>query len=285
MTMFRRISRATPRRDSEYIRRKLCTMQVPHMGYNVWLRTLDGYGNMAAIADDMGLWQDQIKAGAQLPVGHEGAASVCASSSSPGIVGALNWRRNARSSRRSFPAYWTATLPQWAEFRQQWAEADLCGDQLSDLMRGDDDFYSGQPLYACIWTKRSHQEPHYPKSQGWCKRVITGKVRFALRTLAENRLSELWSIFLPDAVGICCPTRPSAPVRKSLSCSEDDKDALRRLNQLWSMFILAAHEVRGAQRAAPQDREFTVSSWTSSNASSTLPLWWTRESFRAAAGG
>ena len=141
-----------------------------------------------------------------------------------------------------------------AELAKQWAEADLVVTSY-DLMRRDEELYSGQQFYACILDEaqaiKNHTTQKYKAVCG-----VNSKVRFALTgTPVENRLGELWSIFsflmpgyLPPYKTFCArfekPIRAGGRQRRTAPF----EPAHRAVHP-------AAHEVRGAQRAAPQDRE------------------------------
>ena len=124
-----------------------------------------------------------------------------------------------------------------AELAKQWAEADLVVTSY-DLMRRDEELYNGQQFYACILDEaqaiKNHTTQKYKAVCG-----VNSKVRFALTgTPVENRLGELWSIFSFLMPGYLPPYKTFCARFEKPIVQEDDKDALRRLNQLTGPFIL-----------------------------------------------
>ncbi len=112
-------------------------------------------------------------------------------------------------------------------------------------------------------------------------------MRFALTgTPVENRLGELWSIFSFLMPGYLPPYKTFCARFEKPIVQEDDKDALRRLNQLTGPFILRRMKSDVLKELPPRPRMSTASSWKRSSASSIWPLWWTREkAARCKAGG
>ena len=107
-----------------------------------------------------------------------------------------------------------------------------------DLLRRDEDRYAEQPFYACILDEaqaiKNHTTQKYKAVCG-----VNSKVRFALTgTPVENRLGELWSIFSFLMPGYLPPYKTFCARFEKPIVQEDDKDALRRLNQLTGPFIL-----------------------------------------------
>ncbi|MFR2124030.1 MAG: SNF2-related protein [Faecalibacterium sp.] len=242
-------------------------------GYR-WLRTLDGYGMGGILADDMGLGKTvQVlsyllamkESGQRLP-----SLIVCPAS----LV--LNWQEECQKFTPQLSCVAVdGDAAHRAELAKQWAEADLVVTSY-DLMRRDEELYSGQQFYACILDEaqaiKNHTTQKYKAVCG-----VNSKVRFALTgTPVENRLGELWSIFSFLMPGYLPPYKTFCARFEKPIVQEDDKDALRRLNQLTGPFILRRMKSEVLKELPPRPRISTASSWTSSNASSTLPLWWTR---------
>ena len=236
---FRRISRSFHAvKDSEYtppgslysILRKY-----QRDGYR-WLRTLDGYGMGGILADDMGLGKTvQVlsyllamkESGQRLP-----SLIVCPAS----LV--LNWQEECQKFTPQLSCVAVdGDAAHRAELAKQWAEADLVVTSY-DLMRRDEELYSGQQFYACILDEaqaiKNHTTQKYKAVCG-----VNSKVRFALTgTPVENRLGELWSIFSFLMPGYLPPYKTFCARFEKPIVQEDDKDALRRLNQLTGPFIL-----------------------------------------------
>ena len=236
---FRRISRSFHAvKDSEYtppgslysILRKY-----QRDGYR-WLRTLDGYGMGGILADDMGLGKTvQVlsyllamkECGQTLP-----SLIVCPAS----LV--LNWQEECRKFTPQLTCVAVdGDAAHRAELAKQWADADLVVTSY-DLMRRDEELYSGQAFYACILDEaqaiKNHTTQKYKAVCG-----VNSKVRFALTgTPVENRLGELWSIFSFLMPGYLPPYKTFCARFEKPIVQEDNKDALRRLNQLTGPFIL-----------------------------------------------
>ena len=236
---FRRISRSFHAvKDSEYtppgslysILRKY-----QRDGYR-WLRTLDGYGMGGILADDMGLGKTvQVlsyllamkESGQRLP-----SLIVCPAS----LV--LNWQEECQKFTPQLSCVAVdGDAAHRAELAKQWAEADLVVTSY-DLMRRDEELYSGQQFYACILDEaqaiKNHTTQKYKAVCG-----VNSKVRFALTgTPVENRLGELWSIFSFLMPGYLPPYKTFCARFEKPIVQENDKDALRRLNQLTGPFIL-----------------------------------------------
>ena len=116
-------------------------------GYR-WLRTLDGYGMGGILADDMGLGKTvQVlsyllamkESGQRLP-----SLIVCPAS----LV--LNWQEECQKFTPQLSCVAVdGDAAHRAELAKQWAEADLVVTSY-DLMRRDEELYSGQQFYACI---------------------------------------------------------------------------------------------------------------------------------------
>ena len=204
-------------------------------GYR-WLRTLDGYGMGGILADDMGLGKTvQVlsyllamkESGQRLP-----SLIVCPAS----LV--LNWQEECQKFTPQLSCVAVdGDAAHRAELAKQWAEADLVVTSY-DLMRRDEELYSGQQFYACILDEaqaiKNHTTQKYKAVCG-----VNSKVRFALTgTPVENRLGELWSIFSFLMPGYLPPYKTFCARFEKPIVQEDDKDALRRLNQLTGPFIL-----------------------------------------------
>ncbi len=236
---FRKISRSFHAvRDSEYTPPESLhhvLRKYQRDGYR-WLRTLDGYGMGGILADDMGLGKTlQVlsyllamkEAGQNLP-----SLIVCPAS----LV--LNWEEECKKFTPQLHSIAVdGTAARRAELAQQWTQADLVITSY-DLLRRDEKLYEEQNFYACILDEAQAIKNHTTqKYKAVCR--IQSKVRFALTgTPVENRLAELWSIFsflmpgyLPHYKTFC--ERFEKPI-----VQEDDKNAVRRLNQLTQPFIL-----------------------------------------------
>ena len=236
---FRRISRSFHAvRDSEYtppLSLQKTLRKYQRDGYR-WLRTLDGYGMGGILADDMGLGKTvQVlsyllamkESGQRLP-----SLIVCPAS----LV--LNWQEECQKFTPQLSCVAVdGDAAHRAELAKQWAEADLVVTSY-DLMRRDEELYSGQQFYACILDEaqaiKNHATQKYKAVCG-----VNSKVRFALTgTPVENRLGELWSIFSFLMPGYLPPYKTFCARFEKPIVQEDDKDALRRLNQLTGPFIL-----------------------------------------------
>ena len=236
---FRRISRSFHAvKDSEYTPPESLhnvLRKYQRDGYR-WLRTLDGYGMGGILADDMGLGKTvQVlsyllamkESGQRLP-----SLIVCPAS----LV--LNWQEECQKFTPQLSCVAVdGDAAHRAELAKQWAEADLVVTSY-DLMRRDEELYSGQQFYACILDEaqaiKNHTTQKYKAVCG-----VNSKVRFALTgTPVENRLGELWSIFSFLMPGYLPPYKTFCARFEKPIVQEDDKDALRRLNQLTGPFIL-----------------------------------------------
>jgi len=236
---FRRISRSFHAvKDSEYTPPESLhnvLRKYQRDGYR-WLRTLDGYGMGGILADDMGLGKTvQVlsyllamkESGQRLP-----SLIVCPAS----LV--LNWQEECQKFTPQLSCVAVdGDAAHRAELAKQWANADLVVTSY-DLMRRDEELYSGQQFYACILDEaqaiKNHTTQKYKAVCG-----VNSKVRFALTgTPVENRLGELWSIFSFLMPGYLPPYKTFCARFEKPIVQEDDKDALRRLNQLTGPFIL-----------------------------------------------
>ena len=236
---FRRISRSFHAvKDSEYTPPQSLhsvLRKYQRDGYR-WLRTLDGYGMGGILADDMGLGKTvQVlsyllamkESGQRLP-----SLIVCPAS----LV--LNWQEECQKFTPQLSCVAVdGDAAHRAELAKQWAEADLVVTSY-DLMRRDEELYSGQQFYACILDEaqaiKNHTTQKYKAVCG-----VNSKVRFALTgTPVENRLGELWSIFSFLMPGYLPPYKTFCARFEKPIVQEGDKDALRRLNQLTGPFIL-----------------------------------------------
>ena len=236
---FRRISRSFHAvKDSEYTPPESLhnvLRKYQRDGYR-WLRTLDGYGMGGILADDMGLGKTVQVLSYLLAVKESGqrlpSLIVCPAS----LV--LNWQEECQKFTPQLSCVAVdGDAAHRAELAKQWAEADLVVTSY-DLMRRDEELYSGQQFYACILDEaqaiKNHTTQKYKAVCG-----VNSKVRFALTgTPVENRLGELWSIFSFLMPGYLPPYKTFCARFEKPIVQEDDKDALRRLNQLTGPFIL-----------------------------------------------
>ncbi len=113
-----------------------------------------------------------------------------------------------------------------AELAKQWAEADLVVTSY-DLMRRDEELYSGQQFYACILDEaqaiKNHTTQKYKAVCG-----VNSKVRFALTgTPGGEPLGRIVEhLLLPDA-GVSAALQDLLRRFEKPIVQEDDKDALR----------------------------------------------------------
>ena len=236
---FRRISRSFHAvKDSEYTPPESLhnvLRKYQRDGYR-WLRTLDGYGMGGILADDMGLGKTVQVLSYLLAMKESGqtlpSLIVCPAS----LV--LNWQEECRKFTPQLTCVAVdGDAAHRAELAKQWADADLVVTSY-DLMRRDEELYSGQAFYACILDEaqaiKNHTTQKYKAVCG-----VNSKVRFALTgTPVENRLGELWSIFSFLMPGYLPPYKTFCARFEKPIVQEDNKDALRRLNQLTGPFIL-----------------------------------------------
>ena len=236
---FRRISRSFHAvKDSEYtppgslysILRKY-----QRDGYR-WLRTLDGYGMGGILADDMGLGKT-VQVLSYLLAMKEGGQALPSLIVCPASL-VLNWQEECKKFTPQLPCIAVdGDAARRAELAKQWADADLVVTSY-DLLRRDEELYKEQQFYACILDEaqaiKNHTTQKYKAVCG-----VNSKVRFALTgTPVENRLGELWSIFSFLMPGYLPPYRTFCARFEKPIVQENDKDALRRLNQLTGPFIL-----------------------------------------------
>ena len=236
---FRRISRSFHAvKDSEYtppgslysILRKY-----QRDGYR-WLRTLDGYGMGGILADDMGLGKT-VQVLSYLLAMKEGGQALPSLIVCPASL-VLNWQEECKKFTPQLTCITVdGDAARRAELAKQWADADLVVTSY-DLLRRDEELYKEQQFYACILDEaqaiKNHTTQKYKAVCG-----VNSKVRFALTgTPVENRLGELWSIFSFLMPGYLPPYRTFCARFEKPIVQENDKDALRRLNQLTGPFIL-----------------------------------------------
>ena len=236
---FRRISRSFHAvKDSEYtppgslysILRKY-----QRDGYR-WLRTLDGYGMGGILADDMGLGKT-VQVLSYLLAMKEGGQALPSLIVCPASL-VLNWQEECKKFTPQLTCIAVdGDAARRAELAKQWADADLVVTSY-DLLRRDEKLYKKQQFYACILDEaqaiKNHTTQKYKAVCG-----VNSKVRFALTgTPVENRLGELWSIFSFLMPGYLPPYRTFCARFEKPIVQENDKDALRRLNQLTGPFIL-----------------------------------------------
>ena len=236
---FRRISRSFHAvKDSEYtppgslysILRKY-----QRDGYR-WLRTLDGYGMGGILADDMGLGKT-VQVLSYLLAMKEGGQALPSLIVCPASL-VLNWQEECKKFTPQLTCIAVdGDAARRAELAKQWADADLVVTSY-DLLRRDEELYKEQQFYACILDEaqaiKNHTTQKYKAVCG-----VNSKVRFALTgTPVENRLGELWSIFSFLMPGYLPPYRTFCARFEKPIVQENDKDALRRLNQLTGPFIL-----------------------------------------------
>ena len=236
---FRRISRSFHAvRDSEYtppLSLQKTLRKYQRDGYR-WLRTLDGYGMGGILADDMGLGKTvQVlsyllamkESGQRLP-----SLIVCPAS----LV--LNWQEECQKFTPQLSCVAVdGDATHRAELAKQWAEADLVVTSY-DLMRRDEELYSGQQFYACILDEAQAIKNHTTqKYKAVCQ--VRSQVRFALTgTPVENRLGELWSIFSFLMPGYLPPYKNFCARFEKPIVQDEDANAVRRLNQFTGPFIL-----------------------------------------------
>ena len=236
---FRRISRSFHAvKDSEYtppgslysILRKY-----QRDGYR-WLRTLDGYGMGGILADDMGLGKT-VQVLSYLLAMKEGGQALPSLIVCPASL-VLNWQEECKKFTPQLTCIAVdGDAARRAELAKQWVDADLVVTSY-DLLRRDEELYKEQQFYACILDEaqviKNHTTQKYKAVCG-----VNSKVRFALTgTPVENRLGELWSIFSFLMPGYLPPYRTFCARFEKPIVQENDKDALRRLNQLTGPFIL-----------------------------------------------
>ena len=236
---FRRISRSFHAvKDSEYtppgslysILRKY-----QRDGYR-WQRTLDGYGMGGILADDMGLGKT-VQVLSYLLAMKEGGQALPSLIVCPASL-VLNWQEECKKFTPQLTCIAVdGDAARRAELAKQWADADLVVTSY-DLLRRDEELYKEQQFYACILDEaqaiKNHTTQKYKAVCG-----VNSKVRFALTgTPVENRLGELWSIFSFLMPGYLPPYRTFCARFEKPIVQENDKDALRRLNQLTGPFIL-----------------------------------------------
>ena len=203
-------------------------------GYR-WLRTLDGYGMGGILADDMGLGKTVQVLSYLLAMKESGqtlpSLIVCPAS----LV--LNWQEECKKFTPQLVCVAVdGDAAHRAELAKQWANADLVVTSY-DLLRRDEERYAEQAFYACILDEaqaiKNHTTQKYKAVCG-----VNSKVRFALTgTPVENRLGELWSIFSFLMPGYLPPYKTFC-ARFEKPIVQEDKEALRRLNQLTGPFIL-----------------------------------------------
>mgnify|MGYP002235238135 CR=1 FL=1 len=198
-----------------------------------WLSTLWDKGFGGILADEMGLGKSvQLLSLIEARKGNGPSLIVCPAS----LV--LNWQEECQKFTPQLSCVAVdGDAAHRAELAKQWAEADLVVTSY-DLMRRDEELYSGQQFYACILDEaqaiKNHTTQKYKAVCG-----VNSKVRFALTgTPVENRLGELWSIFSFLMPGYLPPYKTFCARFEKPIVQEDDKDALRRLNQLTGPFIL-----------------------------------------------
>ena len=236
---FRRISRSFHAvKDSEYTPPESLysiLRKYQRDGYR-WLRTLDGYGMGGILADDMGLGKT-VQVLSYLLAMKEGGQALPSLIICPASL-VLNWQEECKKFTPQLACIAVdGDAAHRAELAKQWENADLIITSY-DLLRRDEELYKEQPFYACILDEaqaiKNHTTQKYKAVCG-----VNSKVRFALTgTPVENRLGELWSIFSFLMPGYLPPYRTFCARFEKPIVQEDDKDALRRLNQLTGPFIL-----------------------------------------------
>ena len=236
---FRRISRSFHAvKDSEYTPPESLysiLRKYQRDGYR-WLRTLDGYGMGGILADDMGLGKT-VQVLSYLLAMKEGGQALPSLIVCPASL-VLNWQEECKKFTPQLACIAVdGDAAHRAELAKQWENADLIITSY-DLLRRDEELYKEQPFYACILDEaqaiKNHTTQKYKAVCG-----VNSKVRFALTgTPVENRLGELWSIFSFLMPGYLPPYRTFCARFEKPIVQEDDKDVLRRLNQLTGPFIL-----------------------------------------------
>ena len=236
---FRRISRSFHAvKDSEYTPPESLysiLRKYQRDGYR-WLRTLDGYGMGGILADDMGLGKT-VQVLSYLLAMKEGGQALPSLIVCPASL-VLNWQEECKKFTPQLTCIAVdGDAARRAELAKQWADADLVVTSY-DLLRRDEELYKEQQFYACILDEaqaiKNHTTQKYKAVCG-----VNSKVRFALTgTPVENRLGELWSIFSFLMPGYLPPYRTFCARFEKPIVQENDKDVLRRLNQLTGPFIL-----------------------------------------------
>ena len=237
---FRQISRSFHAvKDSEYtpptsLQKVLRKYQ--RDGYR-WLRTLDGYGMGGILADDMGLGKTVQLLSYLLALKEQGENPLPSLIVCPASL-VLNW---AEECRKFTPQLTCVTVDGDAAHRaalaEQWDTADVVVTSY-DLLRRDEALYAGRRFYACILDEAQAIKNHTTqKYKAVCQ--VDSRVRFALTgTPVENRLGELWSIFSFLMPGYLPPYKSFCARFEKPIVQEEDKTAVRRLNQLTGPFIL-----------------------------------------------
>ena len=236
---FRRISRSFHAvKDSEYTPPESLysiLRKYQRDGYR-WLRTLDGYGMGGILADDMGLGKT-VQVLSYLLAMKEGGQALPSLIVCPASL-VLNWQEECKKFTPQLACIAVdGDAAHRAELAKQWENADLIITSY-DLLRRDEELYKEQPFYACILDEAQAIKNHTTqKYKAVCQ--VRSQVRFALTgTPVENRLGELWSIFSFLMPGYLPPYRTFCARFEKPIVQEDDKDVLRRLNQLTGPFIL-----------------------------------------------
>ena len=237
---FRQISRSFHAvKDSEYtppesLRKVLRKYQ--RDGYR-WLRTLDSYGMGGILADDMGLGKTLQVLSYLLAIKEQGENTLPSLIVCPASL-VWNW---AEECRKFTPELVCVPVDGDAAHRaalaDSWDAADLVVTSY-DLLRRDEGLYEGRKFYACILDEAQAIKNHTTqKYKAVCQ--VESRVRFALTgTPVENRLGELWSIFSFLMPGYLPPYKSFCARFEKPIVQEDDKTAVRRLNQLTGPFIL-----------------------------------------------
>lgn len=236
---FRRISRSFHSvQDSEYVlpaSLQGVLRKYQRDGYR-WLRTLDSYGMGGILADDMGLGKT-LQVLAYLLALKEGGQTLPSLIVCPASL-VLNWEEECGKftpQLRCLPVDGSAARR--AGLAGQFGEYDVIVTSY-DLLRRDAELYQKQAFYACIIDEAQAIKNHTTqKYRAVCQ--VNSKVRFALTgTPVENRLSELWSIFSFLMPGFLYPYKTFCDRFEKPIAQEKDEEALRRLNQLTTPFLL-----------------------------------------------
>lgn len=236
---FRRISRSFHSvQDSEYVlpaSLQGVLRKYQRDGYR-WLRTLDSYGMGGILADDMGLGKT-LQVLAYLLALKEGGQALPSLIVCPASL-VLNWEEEcAKFTPQLRCLAVDGSAARRAELAAQFGNYDLVVTSY-DLLRRDAELYEKQDFYACIIDEAQAIKNHTTqKYRAVCQ--VRSRVRFALTgTPVENRLSELWSIFSFLMPGYLYPYHTFCGRFEKPIVQERDEEALRRLNQLTTPFLL-----------------------------------------------
>ena len=216
--------------------RGLCAELRPYQRTGLsWLSALSDAGFGGILADDMGLGKT-VQALALLLRERACGRPVRALVVCPASL-QLNWRSEAARFAPDLPCM---ALLGTAAVRQKQIEAWRDGRLITsyDQLRRDVLAYRDKPLTHVLLDEAQNIKNAASQAAKAVK-TLNAAHRFALTgTPIENRLSELWSIFDFLMPGYLPPYKTFCARFEKPIVQEDDKDALRRLNQLTGPFIL-----------------------------------------------